>query len=443
MCYQAGSGGIHRRYGPVTVSTSNPHRLLLSYALILRKAEARLSQANRLAPIYAHALSTTYFWIARGVFDFDPAQAHLIYQHSLRLSATPESKATFFYRSLYKLVGFERANQLAKYKRIFAQITQERVMFLRLIEKLSYLQRQLLKLPKVYGIYNRLRVLYGIRRNRFAFRVFPGHFYSPISDIKQVKQHYNTLLLDVKQIGGIEINAQQQLELLAAFAGNYHDFQAMIKAPIGGRYSYPNVYFSYGEAAVLFFFLRHFRPKKIIEVGSGFSSALMLDTIERFLESPVHCTFIEPNPERLFEIMNERDYNSHTVIKQPVQSVPRTIFRTLMKNDILFIDSSHVIKAGSDVSYLFNEVLPYLRPGVIVHFHDIMWPFEYPLDWYLRRGWLWNEAYFLRAFLQFNSAFEVLFFNAFLDQFYQPDVQHILPEFTQELGSSLWLRKVG
>jgi hypothetical protein len=114
-----------------------------------------------------------------------------------------------------------------------------------------------------------------------------------------------------------------------------------------------------------------------------------------------------------------------------------------MKNDILFIDSSHVIKAGSDVSYLFNEVLPYLRPGVIVHFHDIMWPFEYPLDWYLRRGWLWNEAYFLRAFLQFNSAFEVLFFNAFLDQFYQPDVQHILPEFTQELGSSLWLRKVG
>jgi glycosyltransferase involved in cell wall biosynthesis len=122
MCYQAGSGGIHRRYGPVTVSTSNPHRLLLSHALILKKAEARLSQANRLLPIYSHALSNTYFWIARGVFNFDPAHAHLIYQHSLRLSATPESKATFFYKSLYKLVGFERANQLANYKRTLAQI---------------------------------------------------------------------------------------------------------------------------------------------------------------------------------------------------------------------------------------------------------------------------------------------------------------------------------
>ena len=128
--------------------------------------------------------------------------------------------------------------------------------------------------------------------------------------------------------------------------------------------------------------LRRYCPKRIIEVGSGFSSALMMDSNDRFLDGSIRFTFIEPYPERLRSLLTEQDNGCMELLQTVVQNVPCEPFASLERNDILFIDSSHVAKIGSDVSnYLVFEILPRLKPGVVVHVHDVMWPFEYPKEW--------------------------------------------------------------
>jgi hypothetical protein len=105
------------------------------------------------------------------------------------------------------------------------------------------------------------------------------------------------------------------------------------------------------------------------------------------------------------------------------------------------IDSSHVVKCGSDVNFLLSDVLPSLQPGVWVHFHDIFWPFEYPMDWLLE-GRAWNEAYMVRSFLQYNSRFQIRLFNSFLGARHQDELARLFPLGVKDTGGSLWLQKV-
>jgi hypothetical protein len=135
------------------------------------------------------------------------------------------------------------------------------------------------------------------------------------------------------------------------------------------------------------------------------------------------------------------------VLAQRVQDVPLSTFTALQANDILFVDSSHVVKVGSDVAWILFEILPCLAPGVIVHFHDIPYPFEYPLHW-LHAGRAWNEAYVLRAFLQFNADFEIRFFNDFMTTFHGDAVRERMPAAMKSSSfeltvpaSSLWLAR--
>ena len=128
------------------------------------------------------------------------------------------------------------------------------------------------------------------------------------------------------------------------------------------------------------------------------------------------------------------------MIAADVQDVSPEHFQSLEANDVLFIDSSHVMKVGSDVVYLLSDVLPSLKRGVVVHFHDIFWPFEYPESWLLD-GRAWNEAYGLKAFLQFNSSFEIVFFNSYLSVHHRNILERHLPLFLRNPGGSLWLRK--
>jgi hypothetical protein len=117
------------------------------------------------------------------------------------------------------------------------------------------------------------------------------------------------------------------------------------------------------------------------------------------------------------------------------------VFTQLEENDILFIDSSHVSKIGSDVNYILFNVLPKLNPGVIVHFHDILWPFEYPQEW-INQGWAWNEAYMLRAFLQFNTKFQVSLFNSYVGHTFNDYLADNMPLMLEDTGGSIWLKKV-
>ena len=194
--------------------------------------------------------------------------------------------------------------------------------------------------------------------------------------------------------------------------------------------------------------MRQFQPRRIVEVGSGFSSAAMLDVNDRFLGRKLQFTFIEPYPDRLNSLLSAGDKSSCKILVKGVQQVELDAFQSLEENDFLFVDSSHVGKSHSDVLHILFEILPRLNKGVLVHFHDVMWPFEYPQSW-LEEGRAFNEAYFLRAFLQHNSAFEVLFFNSFMmaqhAELLRIKMPRMLksPSTPETIGnSSLWLRKV-
>jgi hypothetical protein len=174
----------------------------------------------------------------------------------------------------------------------------------------------------------------------------------------------------------------------------------------------------------------------------------MLDIDETWLDRSIDFTFIDPYSERLTALVHDSDLTQAKLITDPVQNISLDVFEALGQNDVLFIDSSHVCKLGSDVNYLLFDVLPTLKTGVWVHFHDVFWPFEYPLEW-ARQGVAWNESYFLRAFLQYNSQFEVTLFLSFLAGHYPVEYRRFMPGPEQTawcessyLPSSIWLRRL-
>lgn len=206
-------------------------------------------------------------------------------------------------------------------------------------------------------------------------------------------------------------------------------------------YHYNNSFFSLTDALALCVFLRHARPRRFIEAGSGFSSCAAIDCNEKFLGAKTKLTFIDPHPERLLTLLPPSSSYRACIEQKPLQDIPLTTFQELRANDVLFLDSSHVAKTGSDVvDYLFR-IFPALQPGVLIHVHDIFFPFEYPRSWVIDEGRSWNEAYMLRAFLSNNSCYRILFFS---DWFYKCRpflVSSKMPLCITHRGGSLWIRK--
>ncbi|MGC3996936.1 MAG: class I SAM-dependent methyltransferase [Anaeromyxobacter sp.] len=270
----------------------------------------------------------------------------------------------------------------------------------------------------------------------------PGHFYSPVPDFEEVRRRAPALFdRSRRTVEGIDLREDAQLALVPELVACLRD-QPFTDQPEGGRrYGFRNEAFCAVDALTLHCFLRRHRPRRVVEVGSGHSSAMMLDTDELFLGRATSLTFVEPFPDVLRAVVRPGDLERATLLQQPVQDVPLAPFQALEAGDVLFIDSSHVSKIGSDVNHLFFRVLPALAPGVLVHVHDIFFPFEYPEQWVLSGGCAWNEAYLLRAFLQFNPAFEVLFWGHFLWTFHAERLSAELPRFADNPGASLWLRR--
>ncbi len=278
-------------------------------------------------------------------------------------------------------------------------------------------------------------------RRVFKF-VPPGHFYSPIPSLDEVKRDARRLFgPPARTIAGIDLNEAAQLALLDDIKRYYRDLSFPDKKSPGFRYFYQNLTYSFSDAIFLYGMIRHARPRRIVEVGSGSSSCVMLDTIDLHLDHQVTCTFIEPYPDRLLSLLRPQDLGRVTILQERVQDVDPEPFLALDRNDILFIDSSHSVKIGSDVTYLLGEILPRLRPGVYVHFHDIFYPFEYPEEW-VADGRAWNEAYALRAFLTFNDTFEIVLFNTYLERFHREVFERDMPLCLRNEGGSIWLRRV-
>jgi len=269
----------------------------------------------------------------------------------------------------------------------------------------------------------------------------PGHFYSPIPDLTDVERWWPKLFdVSRRELLGIDLREESQLELFQRFEP-FYAVQPFGDDPAPGRrYYFQNPFFAYADALTYHFVLRHFRPRRLIEIGSGYSTCVALDTNDLFLGNSLDITCIEPYPNVLRSLMKPGDAQAVRLLPTPVQEVSLEHFRELEANDVLFVDSTHVSKMGSDVNRIVFEILPRLTRGVLIHFHDIFYPFEYPLDW-LREGRAWNEAYLLRSFLMYNAAFEVVAFPTYLVAHHPQLFASSFPLFLKNTGGSLWMRK--
>lgn len=266
----------------------------------------------------------------------------------------------------------------------------------------------------------------------------PGHFYSPLLHPRERHDVLRRIDYAPEELPGIDLREHAQMELLQELKRFYADLPFNDRDD-RFRYHFGNGFFENADAIAYACLLRYLRPNRVLEIGSGHSSALALDVNELFLEQLTRLTFVEPYPARLHELTTGRP-GRFDLIQEPVQCVQPTVFDQLDAGDFLFIDSSHVAKPGSDVNFLLFEVLPRLRAGVYVHIHDIFYPFEYPKHW-IAEGRAWNEAYIVHAFLQFNDCFEVVLFNSLMGLRYTAWLRENMPLFLVDTGGSLWLRK--
>ncbi len=291
-------------------------------------------------------------------------------------------------------------------------------------------------MKKIIIYISRLRFLTGLFNTCFK----PGHFYSPIVSLKEIKKQEKRVWAEnsQKKLPGINLNPEKQTNLIQEFTKHYKVIP-FSKSKDKTRYFYENIFFSYTDAIFSYSIIQHFRPKQIIEAGSGFSSALMLDTAEHFNHN-IKFTFIEPYAKRLKSLVNVKENKKIKIIESKIQSLEPAYFDNLEENDILFIDSTHVSKTGSDVNYILFNILPRLKKGVLIHFHDIFYPFEYPKNW-VYQGRSWNESYILRAFLMNNNNYEIILFADYLHKHHKDSFKD-LPLCYKNTGGSIWLKKI-
>ena len=271
--------------------------------------------------------------------------------------------------------------------------------------------------------------------------VKPGHFYSPHPDLKEIRRQEASIFSYEKEVLDIDFRESEQLQILQALASLQPTITFPKKKSSGFRYYFHNPAYSYADALVLHGMLRLIKPQRLIEVGCGYSSAMALDTNELCFQNSIKMTFIEPHPQLLHELAKPEDKERITIIPSRLQDLSPEFFSQLEKGDVLFIDSTHVSKVNSDVNFIFFEILPRLNAGVYIHFHDIFYPFEYPKE-FVYDGRAWQELYILRAFLQNNPCYEIVYFQDFLFRKHRLYFEQHLPLFMKHGGAQIWLRKV-
>lgn len=271
----------------------------------------------------------------------------------------------------------------------------------------------------------------------------PGHFYSPIVEPREADAHLSKLVpvAEADHIEGIAIDRAAMVDLwndLLPFM-----LSSPFKDELAGenRYAFDNSAYAWGDGSVLHGMLRYFSPKRVIEIGSGWSSACMLDTVDKYLDGNCEIQFIEPYPQLLRTIVGPTQSNVR-IYENFVQSVPVDIYDALEPNDILLIDSTHIVKTGSDCCFEMFNILPRLKPGVIVHIHDMFWPFEYPRHWVVDENRSWNEIYAIRALLTDNPNWKIIMFNDYMERFESDLVKKTYPTFLKAAGAALWLQRL-
>lgn len=261
-----------------------------------------------------------------------------------------------------------------------------------------------------------------------------NNYESPYPDLKEIHRKERDLFDNKKDVLDIDFNVSGQLSLLKRME-TLEVPQWSDKNTGEYRYNYENRWFEKGSAHALCYMIQIVKPKKIIEIGSGYSTAVMLDTNENYFDNKIKIISVEPRCARLKSLLKPTD--NLNIVESDIQEIPVKFFEELKENDILFVDSSHVSKIGSDVNYIFFEILPRLNKGVYIHFHDMKYPFIYPKEW-IYEGRAYNEMYLVRAFLMNNTDYSVQLFGSMWDEEHYEKIADKL----RGVGTgSLWIKK--
>lgn len=272
---------------------------------------------------------------------------------------------------------------------------------------------------------------------RLGYHLTPVHFYQPIPDTRELQDE---LWRRPSEMVGVDMQSAAQLALLKEIAAFSKEFcEAAARHP---DFEVRNGMFETADAEMLFGIVRHFKPGRVVEIGSGHSTRISSMALEanRREGSPGSIVAIEPYPPPFLDAgLPELE----SVVVQNVEDVSLDLFTELGSGDVLFVDSSHVARIGGDVTFEFLEVIPRLAAGVIVHVHDIFLPNEYPKPWVMEEQRFWTEQYLLQAFLAFNSAWEVLLAGNFLHSEYPAEMEAAVASYSRaaDYPGSFWMRR--
>jgi hypothetical protein len=263
-----------------------------------------------------------------------------------------------------------------------------------------------------------------------GINITPNHFYWPIPDVAELERREWPVRMPS---AGFDFRLDFQLDLLRRIAAEYGtewSFPEQVEDGCGA-YHYNNGFFETVDAEVAYSLVRLFKPARIIEIGTGFSTRVLAAALQANSEegrAAGELISIDPMPERLPQ---DGFSNFVTVLPRRVQDVDLGLFQSLGQNDILFIDSSHVVATGSDVVREYLEILPTLRSGVLVHMHDIFLPSDYPREAVLRNMCFWSEQYMLQAFLSFNHKFEIIWGSSVMQSFHRDALDSVFPRWRE------------
>lgn len=244
---------------------------------------------------------------------------------------------------------------------------------------------------------------------RIGYTLIADYFYQPIPNDSDLLASRNKERPLSSVVGDVDCQIAFAENLLRKYRGEFNDAETLEQC----GYREASSGLIDGDAQFLYSMVREYKPEKIIEIGAGGSTHIIAAALKKtFSETKQKTDFcsIDPYPMPSLEGLCQASdaFTEFQLLKKHVQDVDISLFESLKENDILFVDSSHVFKQGSDVEFEFLRIYPLLRRGVIVHIHDIFFPFDYPYEWNAKEFWFWNEQYFLEAFLQFNDKFKIL-----------------------------------
>jgi predicted O-methyltransferase YrrM len=275
-----------------------------------------------------------------------------------------------------------------------------------------------------------------------GFHVTPNHYYEPIPDTRRIPK---SLWSQLSALPGVDMRDQAQVALLASLSAFRNEYAAFPLDRTGNMHDYyvNNRRFESVDGEVLYSLIRQLQPKRLVEVGSGASTLLSAKAVLRNSAEGHLCDFTSIDPYPPDELRHNLTGLSRLVVK-PVQGVPLDVFTALEGGDVLFIDSSHVVRIGGDVLFEFLEVFPRLRKGVLIHIHDIFLPSEYPEKWVFKEKRFWSEQYLLQAFLSFNDAFEVVWASSYMHLRHPEMLEEAFPSYRRDRRwpGSFWMRKI-